>query len=261
MEKIVSYELGIDVGATGIKGGLVDLKKGKLTSDKIKYKTPTPSTPDEVAKVIGQLISDFNWQGKPFSCGFPSVIKNDIICTAANIDDSWKGLNLKQYFQDNFKVDVTCLNDADAAGIAEMKYGLGDESKGKTVLFLTLGTGIGSALFLNKKLVPNTEFGWLPYKDSIAEHYAGNRARLNKELSWEEWGTELGQVLKTLDLLVSPSIIVLGGGVSKHFDQFEGYIKNQLSTPVRPASLLNNAGIVGSCVYRKKKLKKMPLTS
>lgn len=255
-----SYELGIDIGATGIKGGLVDLKKGKLTSDKIKYKTPHPSTPDEVAKVINQLINDFNWQGKPFSCGFPSVIKNNIICTAANIDDSWKGVNLKEFFHSYFGVDVTCLNDADAAGIAEMKYGSNDDIKGKTTLFLTLGTGIGSALFVNKKLVPNTEFGWLPYKDSIAEHYAGNRARLNKDLSWEEWGTELGNVLKTLDLLVAPSVIIIGGGVSKHFTQFEPYITKLISTPIKPASLLNNAGIVGCCVYRKKQLKKMPLT-
>lgn len=252
----MELEFGIDVGATGIKGALVDLEKGKLASEKIKYKTPHPATPDAVADTMKQLIHDFGWEGKPFSCGFPAVIKKDIIGTAVNIDKSWIGLDLRLFFKGKFGVDVSCLNDADAAGLAEIKYGLRKESKDKTVLFLTLGTGIGSALFINRRLVPNTEFGSLPYKDSIAEKYAGNKARLDKELSWEEWGRELGSVLETMDLLVSPSLIVLGGGVSKHFDEYKAYLQH-INTPIRPASLLNNAGIVGTCLYRNKLHKKL----
>lgn len=245
------YALGIDVGATGIKGAIVDTETGKFHTEKIKHKTPNPATPGKVIEVIKLLLADFEWQGKPFCCGFPSVIKNNVCHTASNIHKDWIGLNLKEYFNNHLGVDVECINDADAAGLAEMKYGLGKDHSEGTVLFLTLGSGIGSALFLDNQLVSNTEFGQMPYLDSIAERHGSNRVRKNNKLSWEEWGNRLGDILKTYHLLVSPSVIILGGGVSKNFSEYESYLAD-VPSPIKPAHLLNNAGIIGCTLISNK---------
>lgn len=241
--------LGIDVGGTGIKGALVDTTTGQMQSDKLKYKTPQPATPDRVIEVIKLLLKDFNWENKPFCCGFPSVIKNDVCLTASNIHNDWIGLNLREYFFKHLGVEVNCINDADAAGLAEMKYGHGRGHTG-TALFLTLGSGIGSALFLDSKLVPNTEFGQMPYKGVIAEHYSSNWVRKNNNLSWKEWGQRLAELIEVYHLLVSPSLIVLGGGVSKNFVEYEPYLRD-IPVEIRPASLLNNAGIIGCTLLYK----------
>jgi len=237
--------LGIDVGGTGIKGAMVDCVTGSLLSDKIKYATPQPSRPESVIEVIHQLIADFDNGDKPFGCGFPSVIKNNVCLTAANIDDGWIDMDLHRYFLDHTGCEVTFINDADAAAVAEMQFGLGMDKKG-TVILITLGTGIGSGIFLNGKLLPNSEFGHLLYKRSIFEHYASNGARKKKDLSWKEWGSELNVFLNHINLLISPDLIIIGGGVSKHFHKYKEYL--DVSAEIVSAAMGNNAGIIGAAM-------------
>ena len=241
----MSYILGIDVGGTGTKGALVDTKKGVFTTEKIKYGTPVPSTPENVITVIKQLIEDFGCQEVTFGCGFPSIIKNNICYSAANIDKGWIGMDLHTFFWEHTKSRVTFINDADAAAIAEMKFGKGRGRLG-TVILLTLGTGIGSGIFLDGKLLPNSEFGHLLYKKSVFEHYASNGARKHKELSWKEWGKELNVYLNHVNLIINPDLIILGGGVSKYFEKFEKYLK--VDTELAPAEMGNDAGIIGAAM-------------
>lgn len=237
--------LGIDVGGTGIKGALVDTEQGIVLQDKIKYGTPLPSNPENVLGVINQLIDDMDWRGKNFGCGFPSVIKNNVCLTAANIDDSWIDVDLHALFYEHTGSRVTFTNDADAAAYAEMQFGEGKGKQG-TIVLLTLGTGIGSGIFLDGKLLPNSEFGHLKYQDSIFEHYASNGARKKKKLSWKEWAKELNIYLNHVDLLISPDLIIIGGGVSKHFLKYSKYF--DVKTPVVPAAMGNNAGIIGAAM-------------
>jgi len=237
--------LGIDVGGTGIKGALVDVKKGEFVTEKIKYKTPEESGPKAVLEVIKKMLIDLDWEDKPFGIGFPSIIKNDICCSAANIDDRWIGVNLAKLFKKELGVKASFGNDADAAALAEMRFGEGKGIMGK-VLLITLGTGIGSGLFMDQKLIPNSELGHLHYKKSIVEHYASNRAREDKDHSWESWGTELNKVLKYMDIILNPDLFLLGGGVSKKFDNYKKYLT--IDTEIIPAKLLNNAGIIGAAM-------------
>lgn len=243
MEK--NLMLGVDVGGTGIKGALVDIKKGEFASEKVKYKTPDESKPTKVLEVFKKLIKDLDWEGKPFGCGFPSIIKNDICYSAANIDKRWIGVDLAKLFKQELGVKVSFGNDADSAALAEMRFGKGKDVMGK-VLLLTLGTGIGSGLFMDQQLIPNIEVGHFNYKKGITEHYASNRARETKDLSWEEWGKELNKVLKHVDKVLNPDLFLLGGGVSKKFDNYKPYIN--VATKVVPAKLLNNAGIIGAAM-------------
>ena len=237
--------LGIDVGGTGIKGAIVDTEKGMLVTEKVKYGTPQPSIPSEVIKVISQIKTDLGYDRNDFGCGFPSVIKKDICLTAANIDDAWIDMNLRAYFMEHMGCDVTFTNDADAAALAEMRFGQGKDRMG-TVVLLTLGTGIGSGIFLDGMLLPNSEFGHLLYKKSIFEHYASNGARLRKKMGWKSWGRVLNIYLNHIDLLLSPDLIILGGGVSKYFDKFKKYIA--VTTELVPAAMGNTAGIIGAAM-------------
>ncbi len=238
--------LGIDVGGTGIKGAIVDTEKGVFITDKIKYGTPQPSTPESVMVVINQMIEDFNWKGKPFGCGFPAIIKNNTCFSAANIDDGWLMKDLQTFFFEHTDSQVTFVNDADAAAVAEMRFGKGLGRNG-TVILVTLGTGIGSGIFLNGQLFPNSEFGHLLYKKSVFEHYASNGARKKKELSYKDWAKELNTFLNHVDLLISPDLIILGGGVSKYFDtKFGKYL--EVATEVVPAAMGNDAGIIGAAM-------------
>ena len=237
--------LGIDVGGTGIKAALVDIDTGTFVQEKIKYATPSPSNPAAVAQVLKQLINDFDWGGKLIGCGFPSIIKHNIVYSASNIDKSWIGVDLKDYFLEQVGNPGAFINDADAAGIAEMTFG-DLEDKSGTILMLTLGTGIGSGLFIDGKLVPNTELGHLEHQNSIWERFASNGARKNLELSWEEWGEKLNEYINHVDLLFSPDLILLGGGVSKKHDKFLQFI--ELRDIVKPASMQNNAGIIGAAL-------------
>lgn len=242
--------LGIDVGGTGVKAAVVNTKTGTLVTEKIKYATPQPSYPIEVMKVINRLIDDFGWRGKKMGCGFPSIIKHDVIFSAANIDNRWMHVNLKELFETQGGLEATFINDADAAGIAEMNFGAGRGREG-TVLMLTLGTGIGSGLFINQELVPNTEMGHLEHGESIWEHYASNSARERKDMSWEEWGFKLNDYLNHVNFVLNPNTIILGGGVSKKFDKFKDYL-NVEDVEVYPAEMLNNSGIIGAAYFAKK---------
>lgn len=237
--------LGIDVGGTGIKGAIVDIDKGELATDKIKYKTPDKSDPKAVLAVIKKMIKDLHWEGKPFGCGFPSIIKNDVCCSATNIDDSWLGVHFGDLFKEELGVTASFGNDADAAALAEMRFGKGKGVMGK-VLLVTLGTGIGSGLFVDQKLIPNSELGHLQYKKTIVEHYASNRARHDKDLSWETWGKELNKVLVYMDSIFNPDLFLIGGGVSKKFENYKEYLT--IKTKAIPAKLQNNAGIIGAAM-------------
>lgn len=244
--------LGIDVGATGIKGAVVNLEEGKLITERYKLLTPESKKPNAIANTVKEISEEFKWKNKPIGIGFPAVIKNNVSLTAANIDKSWIGLNVKELFSDATNCKCTIFNDADAAGIAEMTFGIGHNVKG-TVLLLTLGTGIGSALFRDGILIPNLELGHLIYKEGIAEQYASNHARKSKGLSWEKYGNELNKVLNHIDFIFSPDLMVLGGGISKKFKEYKSFISSDLN--VTPAQHQNNAGIIGaamSVLYKQK---------
>lgn len=243
MSKLV---LGIDIGGTGIKGAVVDTSTGEFVTDKIKYKTPKVSTPEAVLSIIETMIDDFDWRKKPIGFGFPAIIKNGVSCSAANINKAWIDFDILAYFGKEIKNPISVLNDADSAGLAELLFGAAKNKEG-TVLLLTLGTGIGSALFVDGQLVPNTEFGHLKWHDSITEHYASNRARKTKDLSWTEFGDELNAVINHIELLLSPDCIIIGGGISKNFDQYVDCLKTKAE--VIPAQLKNNAGIIGAAYY------------
>ena len=238
--------LGIDVGATGTKGAIVDTKKGILITDRFKIPTPENKKPESMANAVKEICQEFNWKKKPLGIGFPAVIKNHICHTAANIDKSWIGTNIYDLFNNKTKCDCTIMNDADAAGIAEMSYGKGKKMSEGIVILLTLGTGIGSALFMNGVLVPNTELGHLKFKGTIAERFASNSARKKKSLNWEEYGNALNEYLMHVDFLFSPDLIILGGGISKQFKEFSRYFSKNIN--VTAAQNQNNAGIIGAAM-------------
>ncbi len=239
--------LGIDVGASGIKGAIVDVEKGVLVTERFRLPTPKPSKPKNMAITFAEIVSHFGWKGKTIGCGFPSVVKKGVAHTAANINKSWKGTNIAEIFSDECGCPVVVKNDADVAGIAEMQFGIGRNMEG-TVLIITIGSGLGSALFRNGQLIPNTELGHLYLKGhiEIAERYASDNARKRKDLSWKTWGARFNKYLKHLELLVAPDLILLGGGAAKYFDNFGKYLT--IETKVSPTMLLNNAGIIGAAV-------------
>lgn len=236
--------LGIDVGATGIKGAIVDLVSGELKTERIKYPTPSPANAANVLETVKSLVKALDWEGKAIGFGFPSIVKNGVCMSASNIDDSFIGLNLQDYFSKGLNAPTYFVNDADAAGIAAMEFGVGKGREKGVVLLITLGTGIGSAIFLNGKLLPNTEFGQLKWKKSVTEKYAANSIRENEELSWKKWGGRLNNVLQHFEFIISPDLIIIGGGVSKHYDKYEKYLDTKCELVA--ASLMNNAGVIGA---------------
>lgn len=241
----MKHILGIDIGGTGTKGAVVDVTKGTLVTDRIKYETPHPGTPQNILNTLKKIIKDLNWEGKPIGIGVPTIIKNGIAYTANNIDKQWIGYPMHEEFSKQLKVPISILNDADAAGLAEVHFGKLKDVKGTSML-ITLGTGIGSALFLDGQLLPNVEVGSMRYRDGIAENYASNSARTKKDLSWKEWGKELNNVLQYIDQIINPNMIVLGGGVSKKFAKYESYLT--LKTPIETATHLNTAGVIGAAL-------------
>ncbi len=235
--------LGIDVGATGIKGAPVNLETGELLHKRHKIQTPEGGKVDDIIKVISELVDFFDWKDKPVGIGFPSVIKDGKSLTASNIDKGWVGFPIVDKISEKLAIDVPILNDADAAGQAELGYGKGKDLMG-TVILLTLGTGIGSAVFKNGVLLPNTELGQINFKGKKAEKLVSNAARKRLELSWETYGQELGEYLRYINSLFYPKLIILGGGISKKFELFsEGF---QDLPHVVPAELKNDAGIIGA---------------
>lgn len=242
MEKI----LGIDVGATGIKGNLVDAKKGIVLEERLKIKTPLKSTPANVLGVINDIVTHFDWKGKPMGIGFPAIVQHGKTQSAANVDASWLGFSAQKFLEKGTGCPLNIVNDADAAGIAEIEFGEGKNVKG-TVLLLTLGTGVGSALFHNGKLVPNTEMGHLKWKDKVLEQYMSNKAREINNHSWKSWAKELNKGLSHIDFLFSPDLIILGGGISKKFENFNVYLNGPKSKVVA-AAMKNDAGIIGAAM-------------
>ncbi len=236
--------LGIDIGGTGIKGALVDTRQGKLLNERHRIATPRPSTPKAVTSAVKKIVRHFDWKG-PIGCGVPAVVQQGQLRTAANISKSWLGVDARKMFEKAFGCPVTVVNDADAAGYAEMYHGAGRGRRG-TVIILTLGTGIGSALFVNGHLVPNTELGHLEIKGKDAEWRAADSVRKRKNLSWRKWAQRVDNYLHYLERYFWPDLFIIGGGVSKKSDKFLPHLT--VRAPVVKAELGNEAGIIGAAM-------------
>lgn len=245
--------LGIDIGGSGIKGALVNLKDGSLLTERHRIPTPQPATPQAVAKVVKKLIDHFEYKG-PVGCGFPAAINHGIVKTASNISKKWIGINVETLFKEATKLPFIVINDADAAAMGEMRFGAGKSKEGVTFL-ITIGTGIGTAIFLDGKLLPNTELGHLhlPGHKAIAEKYVSDATRKREDLSWSEWGKRFNQYINYVYSKFYPDRFILGGGASKKFEKFEEYIS--VPAPVYPCQLLNQAGIIGAAVAAENLLK------
>jgi len=238
--------LGIDIGGSGIKGAPVNVQTGELTEERHRIPTPQPATPKAVAKTVAELAKHFDWKNKPIGCTFPAIVKKGHTLSAANVDKKWIGTDADSLFEDKTGCSVTVLNDADAAGLAEMKFGAGHGVDG-VVMMLTFGTGIGSALFLDGKLVPNTELGHVGVgKHEKAEAWTAARIKEEEDLSWKKWAGRVEKYLQHLEFLFSPDLFIIGGGVSKRSEKFFPDI--DIKTKMVPAKLLNNAGIVGAAM-------------
>ena len=236
--------LGIDIGGSGIKGAPVDVRTGTLTTDRHRIPTPDLSTPDNVADVVGELARHFEWQG-PIGCTFPAIVRHGIVYTAANVHKSWIGTDAVTLFERATTCPVRVLNDADAAGVAEMVLGAGKHQRG-VVIMLTFGTGIGSAIFVEGHLLPNTEFGHLPIRGKDAEHRASAKVREDEKLSWEQWAGRVNEFLAQMEFFFSPDLFIIGGGVSKKQHKFMHFLKT--NAEIVPAQLLNEAGIIGAAL-------------
>jgi polyphosphate glucokinase len=233
---------GIDIGGSGMKAAPVDLITGTLTADRHKFLTPQPSTPEAMADVVRRLVEHFEWEGN-VGVAFPTVVRNGVARTAANIDKSWIGTDIDAVFTKASGQPVHVINDADAAGLAEMRYGAGRGRDG-VVIMLTFGTGIGSGLFLDGKLVPNTELGHLLLDGEEAEHRAAAVIRDREHLSWKEWGERVHHYLEHVMFLFSPDLLIIGGGVSRKSERWLKYV--EVDVEIAIASLENEAGIVGA---------------
>lgn len=238
----------MDIGGTGIKGAPVDLRAGELAEARQRIPTPHPATPDAVAATVAEVVGHFDDDGR-IGCTFPAVIQHGVALTAANVDKSWKGTDVRTVLEKVTRRPVTLLNDADAAGTAEMEFGAGRGSTG-VVAMVTLGTGIGTALFVDGALVPNTELGHIEIKGRDAETWASEKVREDKGLKWKKWAKRVNRYLQTLEALVNPELIVIGGGVSKKSDKYFKYI--DVRAELVAAQLRNEAGIVGAAVAASK---------
>jgi len=239
--------LGIDVGGSGIKGAPVDTETGNLLAERIRIKTPKYAEPQPVADVVAEIARAFNWNG-PIGIGFPAPIKAGVAMMAANISDKWIGTNADDLFTKTTGCDCTMINDADAAGLAEMRFGAGTNQMG-TVIMLTLGTGIGTAIFHQGHLLPNTEFGHLDMLGRDAEHRVSDAARQRDELTWKKYAKRLNRYLKEMEKLFWPDLFIVGGGISKESQRYLPLLR--INTPIIPAQLLNQAGIVGAALAAK----------
>lgn len=243
--------IGIDIGGTGIKGGIVDLKHGTVLGDRFRIDTPQPSTPQAVAKVVAQVVDELMTRehapakDAPVGITFPAIISHGVAKSAANVDKSWIDADVDTIFSAELGRDVQVMNDADAAGLAEARYGAGRDVKG-TVLVITLGTGIGSAFIFDGKLVPNVELGHLELDGVDAETRASASARERADLSWDEYAERLQRYFSHVEFLFSPELFIIGGGISKRSEDYLPQLK--LHTKIIPAELQNNAGIVGGAL-------------
>jgi polyphosphate glucokinase len=235
---------GIDIGGSGMKAAPVDLETGYLTDERFKILTPDPARPDTMAPIVAELVEHFGWRG-PIGVTFPGVVRHGVIHTAANVDKAWIDTDADELFTKAVGAPVQVVNDADAAGIAEVRYGAG-HGVGGVVLVLTFGTGIGSGLFVDGVLVPNTELGHLEIDGHDAESKAAAAAREREGLSWKAWAKRVERYLSTVIMLLSPELIIVGGGVSRKADKWLPLI--DVDTKIVPAALENEAGIVGAAL-------------
>ncbi|MCF7559129.1 ROK family protein [Sabulilitoribacter multivorans] len=235
--------LGIDIGGSGMKGGLIDSTTGNMIGERFRIPTPKSRKPDKMAQVFKDIVNHFDYKG-PVGCGFPSIIKNGVCKAPGNLHPNWYNTNAETLFSEACGLPVTVINDADAAGYAVMNYGIGKGNQGLVVM-ITIGTGLGSGVFFNGKLIPNFELGQIPYKKyKKIESWAAASIMERDNLSYKKWGKRFNTFLELVELLVHPDHIILGGGTSKDFDLFKKYITVQ--TPVTPSRLGNTAGIVGA---------------
>jgi polyphosphate glucokinase len=244
--------LGIDVGGSGIKGAPVDIRSGKLAAERIRIKTPEGAEPQPVADVVAQIAQSFDWKD-PIGIGFPAPIKNGIAMMAANISEKWIGINADELFTSTTGCPCTVGNDADVAGLAEMTFGAGRDQTG-TVIMLTLGTGIGTAIFSNGQLLPNTEFGHLEMNGKDAEERASDAARQRKDLSWKKYARRLNRYMMQMEKLFWPDLFIIGGGISKAHEKFIPLLTVQAK--IVPAQFQNEAGIVGGALFARDRNKK-----
>jgi polyphosphate glucokinase len=235
---------GVDIGGSGIKGCVVDLDLGVLAGERVRIETPQPSKPDLVCDVVARIVDSFGWQDR-IGVTFPGVMKGGVAFTAANVHKSWIGTNLAAMLAEHIPGEVQTLNDADAAGIAEMRYGAGRDQRG-VVLMLTFGTGIGSALFVDGVLVPNTEFGHIEVDGDDGEKHASAAVRERENLTYHEWAKRVDRYLGALEKALWPDLIIVGGGVSKKADKWVPLLTTR--TPIAPAERQNDAGIVGAAL-------------
>lgn len=236
--------LGIDVGGSGIKGAPVDTKNGELLAPRFRISTPEGARPKPVARVVAEIAREFKWDG-PIGCGFPAAVQHGVARTAANIDNRWIGTNVAKLFSKASRCPVTVINDADAAGLAEMAFGAGKGHDG-VVLIVTIGTGLGTSLFTDGVLLPNTELGHIEIDCDDAELMASDAARKRDDLSWRKWAKRFDVYLTSLEKLVWPDLIILGGGASKKHQKFFKYLS--VKAEVVPAATLNEAGIIGAAL-------------
>ncbi len=243
--------LGIDVGGTGIKSAIVETSTGELVSERHRIDTPRPATPKAVGEALKEVLAHHRWKG-PVGMGFPAAIQHGIARTASNIDKSFIGLPIAEYFTKQTGSTFYLANDADVAGMAEMRFGAGKDNDG-VVLIITIGTGLGTALFSEGHLLPNTELGHVYLENGQeAERYASEAVRVTKDLKWKDWGERLNLYLCTMENLLWPDLIVLGGGVSEKLHKFSPMITAK--APVVAASFLNQAGIVGAALFAEESL-------
>lgn len=238
--------LGIDIGGSGIKAAIVDTRTGELTSERHRIATPKPATPDAVANVIKEMVDHFNWE-KAVGCSFPTTIVDGKCIHAGNLSEKWLNVKVDKLFKKVCKLPFYVSNDADLAGVAEINLGAGKNEKGVTIV-ITIGTGIGSGLFYNGKLIPNLEIGKMLHDDGkIIEFYTADSVRKKEELSLKQWAFRFDTLLKYTKLVFSPSLVILGGGISKKYDGFKEYLETDVE--VKVAEFRNNAGIIGAAMY------------
>ncbi len=241
------HVLGIDIGGSGIKGAPVDIEQGVILAERYRIPTPDPAKPKPIAKTVAEIAKHFEWNG-PIGCGFPAVVQQGITRTAANIDDKWIGKNAAALFSKATHCPVKVVNDADAAGMAEMAFGAGRGRKG-VVLLVTIGTGLGTSVFNNGVLLPNTELGHIEIDCGDAELSTSNAARKQEDLSWKKWAGRLDKYLNHLERLIWPDLIILGGGVSKKHKKFMSHLTVQAEVVI--ADSFNEAGIIGAALAGK----------
>jgi polyphosphate glucokinase len=240
--------LGIDIGGSGIKGAPVDTKTGEMLGDRYRIKTPEPATPEAVAKTVSEIVRHFEWDGL-IGCGFPAVVRRGVTLTAANVDSAWIGTNAADLFEKVTGCRTYLVNDADAAGMAEMTFGAGEDREG-VVILITIGTGLGTAIFTDGELVPNTEFGHVPLRKTgqDAEDWASDAARKREELSWKGWAERFDVYLHLMEDLFWPDLFILGGGASKKKKRKKYMEYLTVETPIVPAEMKNRAGIIGAAL-------------